>query len=174
MFTQGLKKGVPEFERLKLTAEIKTYIHCMSRNQVQGNIVRFNLAQSLIGLLATFQTSEVKNERKLQFDIFLTFLDSEFQLKRASFFAYKSYYDFVNDYPRFRIAPVPFTIVHRNVKKLREWLVSPESKNAKSEYQTAKFWKSVPTEAHTASTNFLVDGGIDECITEISLLGCDE
>jgi hypothetical protein len=169
MNCQNTEDGATEL-KVKFTAHIKKYLFTLTTNDVRGIRYRMLIAEKLIRLLELFQTSDKKAERKIQFDAFLCYIDEEFKLKRASYFAYKCYYEFLQEYPRFQYTPISFTSLARNVKKLRDWFNGLGAQDGRSKYHTASYWRSIPTEEHNASSKFLVDGGIDEIDFEVSEL----
>jgi hypothetical protein len=138
--------------KVKFTSYIKKYLFVLTMNEVVGVAYRMRIAETLIRLLELFQTSEKKAERKAQFEEFLVYIYDEFKLKRASYFAYKAYYNFLQEYPRFQYAPIPFTTVARNINKFKEWFSSPQSRNSQELYQTETYWKEIPTVEHNPTT----------------------
>lgn len=172
---QMFKEGVQSDDaRATCTVKIKSYIFGLARGEVQSVRMRLQLAESLIELQKTFQTSKVKSsDRKRHFGEFLGYIKLHFDLTRSSYFAYKSYYKFLKDFPRFNHAPVSFSVVLKNITKFRDWLGTKEAETNPAKYRTTEFWKNVPTEQHDGTTNFFVADEFDDFTLDMLTIESD-
>ncbi|KAJ3220866.1 hypothetical protein HDU81_011133 [Chytriomyces hyalinus] len=159
--------------KMRLTEQIRQSLYYVAAMTNKTNGYHLFIGEKLIQLLDEFRkNSKPKAE---QFADFLEHLNSEFRLKRTSFYAYRNFAEFVCKYQRFSSAPMYFTTIVKNIKKFQAWFDSSECKQlADTDVLSAAFWKDTPAELHTCDTTFAFDIDDEGLLADVDLEDLNE
>ncbi|KAJ3137619.1 hypothetical protein HK100_000594 [Physocladia obscura] len=121
----------------------------------------------------TSTSTAIAVDKFAEFAEFLAYIDQELHLKRASFYLYKAYYEFVNYFQRFKVAPVAFTALCRKLKKIQAWFTSSECKSLERQNcLSAEYWKSLPEapSMQNRDSTFAVGFDDDDLLADFDLV----
>ncbi|KAJ3025356.1 UNVERIFIED_CONTAM: hypothetical protein HDU68_007223, partial [Siphonaria sp. JEL0065] len=161
--------------KIKLTEQIRKSLYMVAAQETKVNFYHLQVGARLLQLLDEFRKND--HPKGEQFAEFLAYIDQELHLKRASFYLYKAYYEFVNDFQRFKVAPVAFTALCRKLKKIQAWFTSPECKSLERQNcLSAEYWKSLPEapSMHNRDSTFAVGFDDDDLLADFDLVEFDD
>lgn len=151
----------------RLTLMVKCNLNRLKLHEIHEIQIRLIIAEQLARLC------EFYNEKsKTSMNEFYNYLNSNFNVSRSTYCYYQQYYQFLDDFPRFKTTPINFTEMRRNIGRIRKWFKSKEcSKVGINSYCSEAFWAEIATNrANPLGTNSMVIdmSSIDGLVSPIS------